>query len=115
MFTFSMLILSGIVKTHLYPLTAAHIATPRPVLPEVFSTMVPPGRTFPDFSASLRMCRAIRSLMEPVGFMNSHLTRMVAAPGGTTLLSFTRGVLPTASRMVFLIFTGGLGCGGHGM
>jgi hypothetical protein len=43
MLTFSMLILSGMVKTQRYPLTAAHIATPWPVLPLVFSTMVCAG------------------------------------------------------------------------
>ena len=45
-----------------------------PVLPEVFSTMVPPGFSFPSRSAFSMMCSAIRSLIEPPGFMNSHFT-----------------------------------------
>src|SRR4051794_22324604 len=68
--------------------------------------MVNPGLISPRFSAWSRMYMAMRSLMEPVGFMYSHLTRIVAEPGGTILLSRARGVLPTASRMVFLIRIG---------
>jgi len=43
-----------------------------PVLPLVFSTMVAPGLTRPSRSALSRMYIAIRSLMAPPGFMNSH-------------------------------------------
>src|SRR4051794_26294251 len=67
--------------------------------------MVNPGLISPRFSAWSRMYMAMRSLMEPVGFMYSHLTSTVAEPGGTILFSLTRGVLPTASRMVFLVRT----------
>jgi hypothetical protein len=68
-----MLILSGMVKTQRYPFTAAQSATPMPVLPEVFSTMVPPFLMRPSRSALSRMNIAILSLTAPPGFMNSHL------------------------------------------
>jgi hypothetical protein len=48
---FSWLILSGMVNTDLYPLTAATMAAPIPVLPDVFSTIVPPGLRSPSSSA----------------------------------------------------------------
>jgi hypothetical protein len=70
-----------------------------PVLPEVFSTMVPPGLSRPAFSAFSRMCSAMRSLMAPPGFMNSHFTSTVASFGPTSLFSFTSGVWPMAERM----------------
>ena len=38
-------------KMHLYPFTAATIAKLWPVLPDVFSTIVPPGLNKPSFSA----------------------------------------------------------------
>ena len=43
-----------------------------PVLPEVGSMTVPPGRSFPNLSASSIILIPIRSFMEPPGFMNSH-------------------------------------------
>ena len=64
---FSLLILSGIVHTHRYPRTAATIARPRPVLPEVLSTSVAPGPSRPAASARRIMFQAIRSLTEPAG------------------------------------------------
>ncbi len=95
---FSFDILSGMVKMQRYPFTAAATASPTPVFPLVFSTMVPPFRSSPAFSAFSRMWRAMRSLMEPPGFMYSSFTSTVAAPGGTTLPSFTSGVWPMADR-----------------
>ena len=95
---FSFDILSGMVKMQRYPFTAAATASATPVLPLVFSTMVPPLRSSPAFSAFSRMWIAMRSLMEPPGFMYSSLTRTVAAPAGTTLPSFTSGVRPMADR-----------------
>ena len=41
--TFSGATLSVMTKTHLYPRWAATIARPTPVLPDVGSTIVPPG------------------------------------------------------------------------
>ena len=44
-----------------------------PVLPDVPSTMVPPGFKRPAFSASRIICRATRSLLLPPGFCHSAL------------------------------------------
>ena len=64
---FSLLILSGMVQMQRYPRTAAVIARPRPVLPEVLSTSVAPGPSRPASSARRTMFQAIRSLTEPAG------------------------------------------------
>ena len=95
---FSFDILSGIVKMQRYPFTAAATARPTPVFPLVFSTMVPPFRRSPAFSAFSRMWMAIRSLMDPPGFMYSSFTSTVAASRGTTFPSLTIGVRPMADR-----------------
>src|SRR5262249_55409043 len=50
------------------PLTAAAIASARPVLLAVASTIVPPGCSRPRRSASSIMAKPMRSLMEPPGF-----------------------------------------------
>ena len=42
-----------------------------PVFPLVTSRIVEPGRRSPRLSACSTMNRAMRSLMEPPGFMNS--------------------------------------------
>src|SRR4028119_78853 len=55
--------LSGMTSTSLWPLTAATIARPMPVLPDVGSTIVPPGRSAPDFSAPSTLATAIRALV----------------------------------------------------
>ena len=70
-FTFSMLILSGIVKMQRYPRIAAAIARASPVLPLVPSTTVPPGPSNPRDSAASMMATPIRSFTDPPGFMNS--------------------------------------------
>ena len=57
------------------------MASPTPVLPEVGSTIVPPGRSFPSFSAASIMARPIRSLLEPPGLRNSSFASSV---GGTS-------------------------------
>src|SRR5262245_56340260 len=80
------------------------MARPRPVLPEVLSTIVEPGRSFPASSARRIMCTAIRSLREPVGLRCSIFTNTSAMPGLTMRLSFTIGVLPTRSRTVLAYF-----------
>ena len=64
---FSLLILSGIVQMQRYPRTAAVIARPRPVLPDVLSTSVAPGASRPASSARWTMFQAMRSLTEPAG------------------------------------------------
>src|SRR5882672_1179408 len=72
--TFSLDCLSVVVKTHLYPRTAATSASPMPVLPEVPSIIVPPGLSRPFFSASSIMVMPMRSFTEPPGLVNSALT-----------------------------------------
>src|SRR5436190_10409045 len=104
-----------------YPLSAATIASPVPVLPEVGSTIVPPGFSFPSRSAASTMVIAIRSLIEPPGLRNSSLASTVAAPSGTTCCRRTSGVLPTSSSSVGYsrgitpsVTRGPLGSGGLG-
>src|SRR5688572_19364943 len=65
-----------------------------PVVPDVYSTTVPPGRSRPSASAYFTAASAMRSFMLPVGFAHSSLTSTRAAPRGTTLRSSTSGVLP---------------------
>jgi len=55
-------------------LTAATIARPTPVLPEVGSMIVPPGLSAPLDSAASIMPSAMRSLIEPPGLLRSLLT-----------------------------------------
>jgi hypothetical protein len=54
-------------------LITAAIASPMPVLPEVPSTMVPPGFNSPDLSAASTIASPIRSLSEPPGLTVSSL------------------------------------------
>jgi hypothetical protein len=76
-----------------------------PVLPDVPSMMVPPGRSFPSRSASSIILRAIRSLMELPGLKVSTFARTVAGITPRVMaLSRTRGVSPMASRMLSQIF-----------
>ena len=49
------------------------MASPMPVLPDVPSMIVPPGLSFPDFSASSIIFTAIRSLIELPGLVVSIL------------------------------------------
>ena len=69
--------LSAIVATSRYPLMAAAIARPTPVLPLVGSTIVPPGRSRPRRSASSIIRRPIRSLTDPPGFSCSIFATIV--------------------------------------
>src|SRR5436309_15453265 len=75
------------------------MARPTPVLPEVGSTIVPPGFSFPSRSACSIIARPIRSFSEPPGLRYSSLARIRARPGGDSLSSRTIGVEPTRSRM----------------
>src|SRR5690606_28635651 len=79
-------------------------ARPTPVLPEVGSTIVPPGFSSPDASAASIILVAMRSFDEPPGFRYSTFTSTVAAIPSVTLLSLTRGVLPTRSSTVSAYF-----------
>ena len=69
-----------------------------PVLPPVNSTTRMPGRSAPRFSAPSIIASAIRSLYDPVGLVDSSLTRTSAEPGGTTRINCTSGVWPMAWR-----------------
>ena len=72
----SMDMLSGMVSTRRYPLTAHTIARPIPVFPEVGSTRTisDPGRSFPSLSARSIIARAMRSLTDLIGLADSNLT-----------------------------------------
>jgi len=48
------------------------------------------------------MCSAMRSLIDPPGFMNSSLQSTVASLGPTSFCSLTSGVLPMAERTVVM-------------
>jgi hypothetical protein len=78
-----------------YPRTAPIIARPTPVLPDVGSTIVPPGRSRPAFSAASIIEIAIRSLTDPPGFADSSFATRF--PGGWIRESLISGVPPTAA------------------
>ena len=65
--------LIGIVKTSLYPLAAQINASAIPVLPDVGSTIVELGFSFPLFSAFSIIAKPILSFTEPSGLKNSSL------------------------------------------
>ena len=79
---------------------SAAIARPTPVLPEVGSTIVPPGRSFPSSSAASIIARPMRSLFEPPGFMYSSFARSVAGTSSEIRGRRTMGVPPISSRTV---------------
>ena len=97
MFRLSSLTLSGQTNTHLYPLRWATIARPTPVLPEVGSTIVPPGLSSPDRSAASTIRSAMRSLTLPPGLKYSTFASTVAATPSASAFSLTSGVFPTRS------------------
>src|ERR1043166_555399 len=63
-----------------YPLSAAAMARPTPVLPLVPSTTVPPGLSSPVASAASMMAIPIRSFTDPPGLTYSALP----TPGAAT-------------------------------
>ena len=75
------------------------MASEMPVLPEVGSRIVCPGRISPFSSASSISARATRSLTEPVGLRDSSLAQ-IRTPGlGLRRLSSISGVWPIAWTM----------------
>ena len=72
------------------------IASEMPVLPDVGSRIVWPGRIRPFSSASSIMLRATRSLTEPVGLNDSILAQMRTPGLGVRRRSSISGVLPIA-------------------
>src|SRR6185295_1069552 len=97
--------LSGMTRTSLYPLTAATMARPMPVLPEVGSTITPPGLSLPDASASTTIDSAMRSLIDAPGLTRSCLIH-TSAFGPNRRLTRTCGVLPMVSRIVAAFIPG---------
>jgi len=74
------------------------MARPMPLLPEVGSTMVPPGRNAPLDSAASTIASAMRSLIEPPGLLRSDLIQNPwTCPNRR--LTRTCGVSPMVARM----------------
>ena len=71
------------------------MARAMPVLPEVASTIVPPGFSWPDFSAASIIATPIRSLTEFAGFAPSSFATISAPLRSLALLRRTSGVPPT--------------------
>ena len=74
------------------------------MLPEVGSTIVPPGFSSPDASAASIIRTAIRSFTEPPGLRYSTLASTSDEVVPTVRLSLTSGVLPISSRREFAYF-----------
>src|SRR6476619_5186063 len=66
-----------------------------PVLPEVGSRIVQPGRSVPSFSATSTIFSAARSLMDPVGFWSSSFAQRRTSADGDSRGRPTSGVPPT--------------------
>src|SRR5437867_3256114 len=81
-----------------YPFTAAAIASPTPVLPDVASTISPPGLRRPSRSAASIIATPIRSLTEPPGLKNSALAYSGVRSPWVTLFKRMSGVHPIVSR-----------------
>src|ERR1700750_1101457 len=73
------------------------MARPAPVLPEVGSTMVPPGFSRPSRSAASIMATAGRSFTLPPGLNSSTLARRSHSRSRPARPSRTSGVFPTRS------------------
>src|SRR5690348_4348191 len=84
-----------------YPSTVPTIASAIPVLPEVESRMVLPGRNSPLSIPRSNMLRAARSLTDPPGLKPSSLAKIRtcgrSSPAATARTS-SSGVLPISSR-----------------
>src|SRR3954463_12812341 len=81
------------------------MARPVPVLPDVGSTMVPPGLSLPSRSAASMSATATRSLMDPPGFSDSTLATICGARPAPRRDRRTSGVAPMASRIESLMST----------
>ena len=91
---------SGITRISWYPFTAATIARPMPVLPEVGSMITESFFSRPFCSASSIIDSAMRSLMLAPGLARSSLIHTSWVEPNSRF-TFTWGVLPMVSRMVF--------------
>ena len=90
---------SGMTTFTGYPLCLQIIASEMPVLPDVGSRIVCPGRIRPLSSASSIIARATRSLTDPVGLRDSSLAHSRTPGFGLRRLSSTSGVCPIAWMM----------------
>ena len=79
------------------------MASPVPVLPEVGSMIVPPGRRRPSCSAASIMRMATRSLIEPPGLKTSSFATIWGFRPAPMRDSRTSGVSPIVSRIDSLI------------
>src|SRR3712207_3703897 len=79
------------------------MARPVPVLPDVGSMIVPPGRSRPSRSAASTSRIATRSLIDPPGLKYSTLATTCGASPAPIRLSRTSGVSPTVSRIESLM------------
>src|SRR5699024_5698294 len=89
---------SGMVSLTRYPREVPIIARAMPVLPEVASTIVPPGLSSPDFSAASIIATPMRSLTEFAGLYDSSLAMTSAPERSLALLTRISGVRPTRSE-----------------
>ena len=76
------------------------MARPTPVLPEVGSTIVPPGLSRPSASAASIIAIPMRSFTEPPGLRNSSFASSSPGTSRESRSSRTIGVSPTSSRTV---------------
>jgi hypothetical protein len=97
-FTFSRLILSGMVKMSRYPRGMAASASATPVFPLVPSTMVPPGWSVPRASAAATMASPMRSLTEPPGSGTRTCRRPGCGGPRRSGAGARGGSIPTRSR-----------------
>src|SRR5689334_20254846 len=79
------------------------MARPVPVLPDVGSMIVPPGRRRPSRSAASISRMATRSLIEPPGLNDSSLATIRGFSPAPIRARRTRGVSPTVSRIESLM------------
>src|SRR5690349_3740660 len=90
------------------------MASEMPVLPEVGSRIVAPGRRLPSLSASSIIRSAGRSLMEPVGLRSSSLAHSRTSGLGDSAGSPTIGVPPTEARRLSNLIRAGSSAGDRG-
>src|SRR3954453_7738480 len=83
------------------------MASPVPVLPDVGSTIVPPGSRRPERSAASMRATATRSLIDPPGLSASTLATSCGVSPAPRRERRTSGVLPMASRIEPLMSTVG--------
>ena len=90
------------------------MARPVPVLPEVGSTIVPPGRSRPSRSAASISATATRSLIDPPGLNVSSLATRRGRSPAPIRDRRTSGVSPIVSRIESLRIGAAMERGGGG-